>query len=106
MRVALLGAVVALAAACTPMMRDDFTRAAAKSAVRPVLVQYLPGVPAERAVGCVIDNATSEELLALASESVTGPTASATEIVGRIATRPATAECLATAGLGTLLDRL
>ena len=95
-----------LLAACTPAMQDDLARDAAKSAVRPVLAERFPGVPLEPATDCVIDNATAGELLSLAADAVTGPTANTVEIVSDIVTRPDTLTCLAKEGLPTLLSQL
>lgn len=92
-----------LLAACTPAQQDELTRDAAKRAVRPVLAERLPGVPVEPATDCIIDNATSREILSLAADAVTGPTANTVEIVSDIATRPETIRCLATEGLPALL---
>lgn len=89
--------------ACTPSQQDELTRDAAKQAVRPVLKQRLPGVPVEPATDCIIDNASSRELLSLAADAVTGPTANTVEIVSDIATRPETIRCLATEGVPALL---
>jgi len=94
---------VAVLMACTPATRDDLTRSAAKSAIRPVLAERLPGVPVEPASDCVIDNANSSELLALASDSITGATASTVQTVTGILSRPGTLQCLATQGLPALL---
>ncbi|KKM03648.1 hypothetical protein LCGC14_1772270, partial [marine sediment metagenome] len=98
-----LSALVLLAAACTPTARDDLTRAAARNAIRPVVQRQFPGVPLEPALDCLIDNASSTELLALGADSLTGPTASTTEIVLTIAARPETLSCLATDGLSPFL---
>ncbi len=97
---------VSLLLACTAEQQDELTRDAAKRAVRPVLEERLPGVPLEPATDCIIDNASSGELLSLASDALTGPTANTVEIVGDIATRPATIRCLAEEGLPTLLSGL
>lgn len=90
-------------AACTPAQQDDLTRRAAKNAVRPVLEQRFPGVAVGPATDCVINNTSSKELLALAADAVTGPTASTGQIVSNIVSRPATLACLATQGLPVLL---
>lgn len=103
-RWAALPALVLALSACALPTRDDVTRAAAKSAIRPVLAQRLPGVPAEPAADCVIDNASSNELLSLAADSVTGPTANTVQIVTTIVSRPGTIQCLATEGLPALLQ--
>lgn len=102
-----LGLMTALVlAACTPEQQDELTRDAARTAIRPVLADRFPGVPLEPATDCVIDNATSKELLSLAADSVTGPTANTVEIVTDILSRPATLQCLATEGLPVLMNRL
>lgn len=97
-------ALLALAcvAACTPASRDELTRDAARAVIFPLVDRQFPGVPLDRSLDCVIANATSDELLALASDSATGPTASTREIVGNIATRSATLQCIATEGLPAL----
>ena len=91
--------------ACTAEMQDELARDAAKTAVRPVLEERLPGVPVEPAVDCVIDNAAGE-ILSLAADAVTGPTANTVEIVSDILARPDTIECLAVEGLPVLLGSL
>ena len=93
-------------AACTSDQQDELARDAAKRTVRPVIAEQFPGVPLEPAVDCVIDNASAQEILTLAADNLTGPTASTVEIVARIATRPETLECLAVEGLPVLLGRL
>lgn len=93
-------------AACTPGMQEELTRDAARTAVRPVLERNFPGVPLEPATDCVIDNASQSELLALAADAVTGPTANTAEIVSDVVSRPATLQCLAREGLPALLMRL
>ena len=80
--------------ACAPGAQDQIARSAAKEAVRPVLAERFPGVPVEGATDCVIDNATSQEILTLAADAVTGPTASTVEVVAGIVTRPEAVECL------------
>ncbi len=101
-RIALLSAAVVLTG-CSAAQQDDLTRRAAKNAIRPVLEQRLPGVPVEPATDCIIDNANSKQLLALATDAVTGPTASTAEIVTNILAKPETLTCLATKGLPVLL---
>ena len=98
--------IILALAACSSDQQDTLARDAAKSAVRPVVAEQFPGVPLEPAVDCVIDNASASELLALAADAVTGPTASTVEIVARIAARPETIECVATEGLPALLGSL
>lgn len=92
--------------ACTTEMQDDLARDAAKNAVRPVLSERLPGIPVEPATDCIIENASANEILALAADAVTGPTASTVQMVTDIAARPGTIQCLATEGLPALIGRL
>jgi hypothetical protein len=92
--------------ACTAEQQDEIARDAAKNAVRPVLEERLPGVPVEPATDCVIDNATAKEILSLAADAVTGPTANTVEIVSDILVRQGTLTCLATEGLPPLLAGL
>jgi len=94
---------VLVLAACTPQARDDVTREAARRVVRPVVAEQFPGVPVEPSVDCIIANAGSTELLSLAADVVTGPTASSAQIVTTIASRPEALRCLATQGLPALL---
>ena len=100
-----LGAALLLIA-CTPAQQDKLTRDAARTAIRPVLEQNFPGIPLEPATDCIIDNATSGELLSLAADAVTGPTANTVEIVSDIVSRPKTLTCLAETGIPTLLGSL
>lgn len=97
--------LILVLAACTPAAQEQLTRDAARQAIRPVLVARFPGIPLESAADCIIDNASQNELFALASDSVTGATASTAEIVSNIVSRPPTIQCLATEGLPALLNR-
>ena len=99
-------AMILALAACSPAAQEQLTRDAARQAIRPVLAERFPGVPLEPATDCIIDNATQGELLALAADAVTGPTASTAEIVSDVVSRPETLQCLATDGLPVLLGRL
>lgn len=99
-------AMFLLVLACTPAQQDELTRDAARTAVRPVLEQNFPGVPLEPATDCVIDNATRGELLSLAADAVTGPTANTFEIVSDVVSRPETIRCLAESGLPAIIRGL
>ena len=106
MRIVFAMTAALLIAACTPGQQDELARDAAKSAVRPVIQERLPGVPVEPATDCIIDNATAGEILSLAADAVTGPTANTVEIVSDILARRETLTCLATEGLPPLLSGL
>lgn len=96
-------ALVALAACA--VNQDTLAREAARQAIRPVLAERFPGVPLEPATDCLIDNATANEIVVLAADAVTGPTASTVEMVTRIVQRPATIECLVREGAALALVR-
>ena len=100
--------VISLAAltACTAAQQDTLAQDAAKRAVRPILAERFPGVPLEPATDCVIENATAQEILVLAADAVTGPTASTVEDTTRILSRPETIRCLAEDGLPVILSAL
>lgn len=101
-----LAPIALILAACTPQTQDELARDAAKRAVRPVIQSRFPGIPVEPATDCIIDNASASEILTLAADAVTGPTASTIEIVGNIAARPGTIRCLAEEGLPRILSGL
>ncbi len=105
MRLPLGIALIALAA-CTSAQQDSLAQDAAKQAVRPILEERFPGVPLEPATDCVIENATAQEILVLAADAVTGPTASTVEVTTRILSRPETIRCLAEDGLPVILGSL
>ena len=105
-RLTTLALCALILAACSPMRQEELTRNAARTAIRPVLEQRFPGVPLTPVSDCIIDNASQSELLSLAADAVTGATASTTQIVSNIASRPATIQCFATEGLSTLLNRV
>ena len=90
-------------AACSPQTQDQIARQAAKSTVARVVADKYPGLPVEPALDCVIDNASSTQIYALAADSVTGPTASTVEVVSDIVSKPETLTCLAAEGLPALI---
>ncbi|SIS83479.1 hypothetical protein SAMN05421759_104166 [Roseivivax lentus] len=91
--------MLAVLSACAPETQDQIARNAAKSAVNRVVLERYPGLPIEPAINCVIDNATAQQIYALAADSVTGPTAATGEIVAGILQQPATVRCLADSAL-------
>ncbi|CUH38860.1 hypothetical protein JSE7799_01578 [Jannaschia seosinensis] len=95
-------------AACDTALGTEVSRAAAKSAVNPILAARFPGLPLEPATNCVIDNATGSEIVTLAGVAATGaaPDDTTMRIVLDIVRRPATIECIAAEGLPVLLQTL
>lgn len=97
-----LAAALALAA-CSPESQDRIARDAARSTISKVVVDRFPGVPVQPAIDCIIDNASSTQIYALAADSVTGPTESTVQIVSDIVSKPETLTCLAAEGLPALI---
>ena len=102
MRRAALIAVLLLAACDPQAMADDVARRAAKTVVLPVVQQYMPGPAAEGVTVCVIDNATSGEISALARDVGTRAGTLTVQTVMTIAQRQATQQCVLNSGLPLL----
>jgi len=102
MRWVLLSGLLMLTA-CSQAAQDEIARDAARSSAGKVLAQQFPGLPLQPALDCVIDNASSRQILSLAADSITGPTANTVEIVTNIVSKPETLTCLAAQGLPALL---
>ena len=100
-----LGVTLVLLAACAggEQMMQQTTRNAAKSVTSTVISQRFPGVDVAPYTDCVIDNATDQELLNIATGAITGPDESTAQIVLGIASRPATTQCIALSAAGITL---
>ena len=83
---------------------EQVARDQARDVVDGVVAEKFPGVPAKPITDCVIDNASLQEILALAAAAGTGNTVKAAEVVGEIIVRPATAQCIAVKGLPAVLQ--
>ncbi|MFN6924653.1 MAG: hypothetical protein ACK4P8_03300 [Tabrizicola sp.] len=86
---------------------QETTRSLARSAVDTAAGRYLPGVPVKPYTDCVIENASTSELLALAQATGAG---SAQEVANRawptvrtVAQRPEATQCLVRALSGSQL---
>ena len=82
---------------------DDVTRSRAKKVVNQTLAQKAPGVDLSPITDCVIDQASTKEILKLASMSVTGVDQSTADLIFEIASRPETVRCIAQKGLPGIL---
>lgn len=87
---------------------DTAARNSAKTVVNGVVASQLPGVDASVVTDCVIDNASSSEILEIGQAAVLGTTADTTSLVLEIAQRPDTVSCIAddTLGVGDILSLL
>lgn len=99
----LIGLAAATVTACSQQAQDEVARETARSAIAPVIQNKFPGVPVQPAVDCIIDNATAQQIRALAVDAVAGPTASTVETVTQIVSKPETLTCLTDVGLPALL---
>jgi hypothetical protein len=82
---------------------QETARAAAKGVINTVMSQKLPGVNTAPYVDCIVDQASTEEVITLAKAAVTGIDNSTVSIVTSIASQPETISCIAQNGLGSLL---
>lgn len=96
--------LLALAACAEGNVADIVARQAAKSVVRPIVVEKLPGVPPDLVTECLIDNMSAGEISTLAQEAATGISPRATQIVVDVATRPKAIECVTREGLPLILN--
>ncbi len=78
----------------------DAARTPAKRAVTEAIFTRFPQIPkelTEAAASCVIDNATDDDITALAGDAITGVTEKTATRVQSILTKPATSQCLLSA---------
>ncbi|MEL6587325.1 MAG: hypothetical protein AAFY65_13760 [Pseudomonadota bacterium] len=101
----LLLAVLALAS-CNTALGTEVSRATAKSVVNPIVADRFPGVPLEPTTNCIIDNATGDEIVTLATTAATRNDQVAADLVVDIAKRPETIRCIAKDGLPAILGTL
>ncbi|MCQ0969671.1 hypothetical protein MLD63_04415 [Paracoccus sp. TK19116] len=80
----------------TPTVLDAASRALARSVVDTEMQRRLPGVNVAPYTDCVINNATTAELIDIAQMSRAG-VAGAGDSVAAIVTRPGTTQCIAAA---------
>ena len=79
----------------TPTVLDAGSRQAARAAINVQMAQRLQGVDVTPYTDCVVNNATTAELIDIAQASNAGlPTA---DSVAAIVSRPATTQCIAAA---------
>lgn len=102
-------AAVALFAFCAVTACDvaeqvaqQTVRQEAKGVVNGLVAEKLPGMNAAPVTDCIIDNASTQEILTIGGAAVTGLTPSVTQLVLDIAKRPDTVRCIAGNGFGVL----
>ncbi|MFQ6547373.1 succinate dehydrogenase [Aestuariibius sp. 2305UL40-4] len=92
-----------VACTSTPDTADTLAREAAKSVVSGVVATRFPGLDVAPVTDCIIDNASSSEILTIARAALTGPDARTTETIVAIAQRPETVRCIAQNGFDVFL---
>ena len=102
------GFALLMMGACSTGLGDQVAQEAARSVVTLIVEDKLPGTNATQVSDCVINNATSSEILDLAADAATGADNGTIQTVLTIAQRPDTVSCLLDAALanGSPLDLL
>lgn len=108
MRLAVLLLPLALAGCVAgEAVMQETTRSLARSAVDAAAARYVPGVDVSPYTDCVIDNASTSELLQLAQAAGAGAAqdvaARAWPVVRTVASRPEATQCLVSALSGSQL---
>ena len=98
--------VLLLLAGCNSAVGTELTRETARAVVTPIVQARFPGVPVAPATDCIIDNASGEELVTLATSAATRDDRAAVQVVGQVAQRPETLRCLGRDALPVILQRL
>lgn len=86
--------------ACDVALSADPAREAAKTVVRPIVAETVPGPAGVVLSDCIIDNATGAELANLAGAAVTGAQPDTITLVSNILQRPQTVACATSALAG------
>lgn len=95
MKPAIIIAAIALTTvtACDIALGEDPARETAKSVVRPIVADTVPGPAGVVLTDCIIDNASDTELVNLAGAAVTGVEPNTITLVSNILQRPETVAC-------------
>ncbi len=99
----IVGLVLLTACSGSEPIVQQTARNAAKSVVTNVIAQRFPGVNAAPFSDCIIDNASDQEILNIATGALTGPDEATVQIILNIARRPATVQCIGPAALDNFL---
>lgn len=81
---------------------EAVARQQAKNVINGVVSTNFPGVNARPVTNCIVDNATLDEVLAIARAAVVGVDAQTTQTILDVASRPETVTCIAANGLDLL----
>ena len=98
-----LGVASALLAGCMQDLGpagDMLARDAAKSVVNSAVQTRFPGIDARPLTDCIIDNASSSEIIQIAESALVGTSQATTNLIVDIAERPETVRCTVNNSLG------
>ena len=79
---------------------DMLARDAAKGVVNSAVQARFPGVDARPLTDCIIDNASSSEIIQIAEGALVGTNQATTDLIVEIAERPDTIRCTVNNSLG------
>lgn len=82
---------------------EDTMRQEAKYVINAQVAQRFPGLNAAPVTDCIVDAASTQEILTIGTSALTGVTSATTDLVLAIAQRPATVSCIASNGTGLFL---
>ncbi|QCO55926.1 hypothetical protein EOK75_09365 [Pseudorhodobacter turbinis] len=91
--------VLAVSACTTTNPVEQITRSTAKTVILPVVQQRLPGPQAEAVTVCILDNASTDEILLLAKDVGTRAGTRTVQTIATILQRPGTVQCVLGAGI-------
>lgn len=97
------GVAVTLLAGCLQDIGptgDMLARDAAKGVVNTAVQARFPGVDARPLTDCIIDNASSSEIIQIAQGAVVGANEATTNLIVQIAQRPDTVRCTLNSAMG------
>ncbi len=103
MRLLMTFGAVAVLAGCMQDLGptgDMLARDAAKGVVNNAVQARFPGVDARPLTDCIIDNASSAEIVQIAQGAVVGANKTTTNLIVQIAQRPDTVRCTVNNSLG------
>ncbi|SNT72669.1 hypothetical protein [Paracoccus seriniphilus] len=80
----------------TPTVLDAASRQAARTAINSEMQKRLPGVNVQPYTDCVVNNATTAEMIDIARLAASDSTGAANSVAA-IVSRPATTQCIASA---------
>lgn len=81
----------------------ETSRSVAKRVITPIMADKFPGRNTAAYTDCVIDNATTDEIIGIAEDAVTGVDSETVGTVLRIASRSGSLRCFASVELGVPL---